>query len=52
MADIKPIFLNPQKVFIEGVEIAIGDGPEELTWEELCDFMANWNKVKDLPAHE
>lgn len=44
--------LIPKRVCIEGLTIAIGDGPNEITWDQWCDFLMDWNKTKDLPPHD
>lgn len=44
-------FSTPKKVYIAGVEIAIGDGPEEITWEELWEFLKDWEDIKGMPDY-
>lgn len=51
MVSPSQFFPTPKKVVIEGVEIAIGDGPEEITWEELWEFLKDWEEVKGMPDY-
>lgn len=51
MSKPKGIFLNTKKVYIDGAEIAIGDGPEEITWEELWEFLKDWEDIKGMPDY-
>lgn len=52
MADVKPIFLTPEVIYLGNERIVVGEGYKELTWEETCQLVKMWEESREPITHD